>query len=58
MDFVIDTQPADAPERVSADIIDLEACRRARGLPPARPLPEPEDPYPWAYTFNGSHDRR
>lgn len=51
MDAVIDTQAAEPPGTASAEIIDLEACRRARGLPPARRLSEDSDPFPWAYTF-------
>lgn len=48
MDAVIDTQPPDGPEPASAQIIDFDAWRRARGLVPAQADP---DPFPWAYTF-------
>ncbi|HEX2562184.1 hypothetical protein [Phenylobacterium sp.] len=54
MDAVIDLQAAaeePEPEPGSAEIIDLDAYRRARGLAPARAPAEETDPFPWAYTF-------
>lgn len=50
MDAVIDTQ---AEELVpgSAEIIDLDSYRRARGLTPSRLREADADPFPWAYTF-------
>jgi hypothetical protein len=57
MDAVSDTQPPDGPELGSAEIIDFEACRRARGLAPVRSLAEATDPFPWAYTFELCRDR-
>lgn len=50
MDAVIDTQAAE-DRRTSAEIVQMDDYRRARGLTPARPPVEEADPFPWAYTF-------
>lgn len=50
MDAVIDTQAA-GDARPSAEIVNLDEYRQARGLSPVRIPAENMDSFPWAYTF-------